>query len=563
MGKRTKNNLTINFGLCLAAFLLLTCDIEPFMEAPVSDVSENKIQPVVRKLSYEDTGKLFNKLKTEFQIAHFTDIAQQANAFARTTQDTLGITIFTDDIKEVTLDNYTSYTMRIVNPDNETDTFYNLTIEDKNGASDLFVTKYDPTENWLNDTKQPFEGSLTTMRTDDFTDVFDEHEDDESNDNTGSDSNGSGGGQSTYPTDCNGMVIATTVMVAYTCGCGHWPWKSCGGSTCGAPNSPGYEYVTTYECVAQTDPIDPGDSNDSYNENNPNSGGGGTSGDGGGANPDPASITVLLGPGEECETPPPGDLDGDCEISYYEACLLNGNSQEVCDCVAATNDLSACLEDLKCGRLKRLVQNDSIGSNILPVVQQLRTKLGANNNEWSMSYINKWVDGNRKNVPDDDGLQEGPSNTRSEFSYGNTWVGQIHTHPENTYPIFSWLDLRALRIIDTNSHNDFNDEVFIMAIAPNNVTYALKVENIQTLVNNIDQDMLNAEGETPEEKREYLMVEMAEKYNRSSNLEQTFLSLFGGYGISLYKATDANLSIWKQLELDENDNETVNETPCN
>ena len=38
---------------------------------------------------------------------------------------------------------------------------------------------------------------------------------------------------------------------------------------------------------------------------------------------------------------------------------------------------------------------------------------------------------------------------------------------------------------------------------------------------------------------------------------------FAQQGISLYKATDTNLSNWKQLELDENDNETVNETPCN
>jgi hypothetical protein len=46
-------------------------------------------------------------------------------------------------------------------------------------------------------------------------------------------------------------------------------------------------------------------------------------------------------------------------------------------------------------------------------------------------------------------------------------------------------------------------------------------------------------------------------------LEQTFLRLFGNYGISLYEATDATLSNWKQLTLDETNNETVNETPCN
>jgi len=75
--------------------------------------------------------------------------------------------------------------------------------------------------------------------------------------------------------------------------------------------------------------------------------------------------------------------------------------------------------------------------------------------------------------------------------------------------------------------------------------------------------MQNAVGNTDEEKREYLMEEMQEKYEKSTNLEQTFLSLFGNYGISLYKAKDTNLSNWKQLELDKNNNEIVTETPCN
>ena len=51
-------------------------------------------------------------------------------------------------------------------------------------------------------------------------------------------------------------------------------------------------------------------------------------------------------------------------------------------------------------------------------------------------------------------------------------------------------------------------------------------------------------------------------YKKSNNIEQTFLNLFGNYGISLYKATDTNLSNWKELELDTNDDEIVNEIQC-
>jgi hypothetical protein len=127
----------------------------------------------------------------------------------------------------------------------------------------------------------------------------------------------------------------------------------------------------------------------------------------------------------------------------------------------------------------------------------------------------------------------------------------------------SWLDIRALKLLHTESYDVFNDEVFIMVVAPNNITYALRVDNIQTLIDKIDADMQNAKGNNDDEKRKYIKEEMREDYSNSSNLEKTFLELFGDYGISFYEATDATLSNWKQLELDENDNETVTETPCN
>ncbi|AXO80987.1 hypothetical protein DZC78_11530 [Olleya aquimaris] len=225
--------------------------------------------------------------------------------------------------------------------------------------------------------------------------------------------------------------------------------------------------------------------------------------------------------------------------------------------------LIECQEDIKCERLNTLVQTEGLGSNILPVVNQLRTKLIAGNNEWSINYKNVWSEDGRKNVPDDDDIQEGPSDERSPFNYGNTWVGFIHSHPEGKFNIFSWLDIRALKLVHTDSNNDFNDEIFIMAVAPNNITYTLRVNNIQTLIDKIGADMQNAKGSNDDEKRKNIMRGMAEKYTESNNLEQKFLELYGDYGISLYEATDANLSNWKRLELDENDNETVNETPCN
>lgn len=171
------------------------------------------------------------------------------------------------------------------------------------------------------------------------------------------------------------------------------------------------------------------------------------------------------------------------------------------------------------------------------------------------------MDGIRKNVPDENGIIEGPSTTRSHLTSGNTFVGQIHTHPEGTYNIFSWLDVRALKLLYTNSHEHFNNDVFLMVDAPNNLTYTLKVDNIQTLIDKIKADMDNAEGINDKKKRGNIMLALEEKYLQSTNLEQTFLDLYGNYGISLYKTTDANLNYWEKLELDEN--ETISKTPCN
>ena len=253
---------------------------------------------------------------------------------------------------------------------------------------------------------------------------------------------------------------------------------------------------------------------------------------------------------------------GKCESICTGSKIYNEATEE-CECPEGTieDENGNCVQDNDCQRIKRLVQNDGLGSNILPTVNELRTKLGAGNNEWSITYINKWMDGIRKNVPDENGIIEGPSPKRSYFTSGNTFVGQIHTHPEGTVSIFSWLDVRALKLLHTESHEHFNNDVFLMVVAPNNLTYTLKVDNIQTLIDKIKADIDNAEGIDDDEKFRNIMLALEEDYSESTNLEQTFLDLYGSYGISLYKTTDANLNNWEKLELDEN--ETISKNPCN
>ncbi|GAA0752393.1 hypothetical protein [Psychroflexus lacisalsi] len=124
--------------------------------------NNNAFVPTVKTLSKVNVGQTFNNLSSQLNIDPYLQL-EQKNIHGKTTKDTLGISVYTDVIKEVTLGNYKSYTMRITSENDQSSIFYNLTLEDKNGQPDMFVTQYIPTQNWLNDQNQVFEGNITTM----------------------------------------------------------------------------------------------------------------------------------------------------------------------------------------------------------------------------------------------------------------------------------------------------------------------------------------------------------------------------------------------------------------
>jgi hypothetical protein len=106
--------------------------------------------------------------------------------------------------------------------------------------------------------------------------------------------------------------------------------------------------------------------------------------------------------------------------------------------------------------------------------------------------------------------------------------------------------------------------MFVGTVGTNNVTYTLKVNDFNALSQALQDNLDEAKGNTVEQKKENIEDFLEEKYGDSTNLEQTFLELYGNHGISLYKAVDDNLNNWTKLELGQDSNNTnvVNPNPC-
>lgn len=254
-------------------------------------------------------------------------------------------------------------------------------------------------------------------------------------------------------------------------------------------------------------------------------------------------------------------MENDCEVNPI---------QEICECLNSSNNIFACIglliehiiDEINCEKLKNLTKTDSLNANVKPIVNSLRLKTTLDK-EWSCNYRRYPNFGEFYTSAQDEGIIEGKSLTKSSIYVGTSWIGNIHTHPKDTYPMFSWLDLKAIKNVHKGTSSSSKNDVFVMIVCDNGKVYSIKINDVDTLISALDNDLENAKGNTNKKKEENIEKFLAEEFKKSDNLEQTFLKLYGNHGLSLYKATDVNLSNWTQLELDENDNNTVNETPCN
>lgn len=306
--------------LSLISFLLIIVSCEKDLYEDV--IYQEQLKNIkVKSISFDDLKNKFNGLNSKPDIENLTmqssnHLLLSKGAFSPE------VTILTDEIKEISNGNYTSFTMMLATPDTIANNLYNVTIEIINqNITGVFITKYQATDYWMDDKKQPFDGTIFTYKlagennstegiNTKLTQAFHSNPDT----NLGGSFNLSGGGgSSTYPTDCNGVVETTIIIEPIICSADeHWPWTP---GTCIAEIKA--RLITTYQytCVPNNNTNNPG--NNPGNNNGSISSGGGL---GSISNP-PSLTTITLVTPPDC-LPSSGDMDMDCLISENEASYI-------------------------------------------------------------------------------------------------------------------------------------------------------------------------------------------------------------------------------------------------
>lgn len=219
-------------------------------------------------------------------------------------------------------------------------------------------------------------------------------------------------------------------------------------------------------------------------------------------------------------------------------------------------------EEDDCSSLNKLKETDK--TNLLPIIQDMRTKTADKNEYYSVFKRSVNFEGDM--VYENFGVQQGWEGSAGSMG-GSVWYGQIHTHPKGGHAMFSWSDLNGLREIYIDTYQSNKQDVFVMIVCHNAGIYSIKISDWDKFQDKLDSDWNNPKlaDKSDKDKRRYLDNMLGREYNKSNNLEKTFLQEFKDYGISLYKADDDNLTNWKKLELSNPNvtNPNVNSIPCN
>jgi hypothetical protein len=257
------------------------------------------------------------------------------------------------------------------------------------------------------------------------------------------------------------------------------------------------------------------------------------------------------------ETPPQED-PYDCAVNNSWPWCQDGGGGE--DPPPPADPLSAPCDNL------RTVFSDINPENIKSQIDWLKEKVNA-----PINNLEHAVEVQKRMNPDEtyryEYTQISSTNEFSvEISTGSTYIGSIHSHPENGYDMFSFQDIKTLLATYDNASSTRARDVFLSIVVEDNTTgealiYTLQIDQVAMLrseVNAVWNDPKYS-GFSEEKKINLIHAEQAQKYEKSNNqLEKSFLEQFNNYGISLFKGGNT-LNNWDKLTLNQS---TITKTPC-
>ena len=229
-----------------------------------------------------------------------------------------------------------------------------------------------------------------------------------------------------------------------------------------------------------------------------------------------------------------------------------------------------------CEELKKLVNSTRVNGSIKTNVDLLKAKVNSNDNTSEISFDTEKHMNSDETYTYTNTNRTGLTATAPIYT-GHHFIGGGHNHPKQGVPMFSFEDVQTFRDIYRETFPSNRNEVYLILVCKDNngvtKTYALKVDDYDALNNEVDAvwyDPKYAEyTEENNQRIDQIKRLQGKKYDKcGGQYEKSFLQQFGGYGISMYQATNEALTTWSKLELG-NGNPldpsqlTVNSNPCN
>ncbi len=212
--------------------------------------------------------------------------------------------------------------------------------------------------------------------------------------------------------------------------------------------------------------------------------------------------------------------------------------------------------DSPCDKLKGLANPSRDAGSIKDNVDRLKAKVNSGDNNNEIGFESKRnINSTGEIIYTNEDITSS-QNAQIAMNVDSDHIGGGHTHPINSYPMYSFGDLAFLLTAYENASNTRKSDVYYMLICkdgPNVKTYALKVDNIASLRTAINNELDKTEYNiytTERLKIDAIHNNQRQFYeNCQGNFEKMFLQFLTNYGVSLYNATDENLTNWNQLKL--------------